>query len=81
MIPVPFLIGAAVLGVGAYALSDDDKSNSPPAESKSTRIVSESQLPLYAKHKLEEKRHHSGGAPIHSQRNYDAAQEYGAIVT
>lgn len=62
MIPVPFLIGATVLGIGAYALSDDDKSNSPPAESNSHRVLSENQLPAYAKHKLEEKRNRSGGA-------------------
>lgn len=62
MIPVPFLIGATVLGIGAYALSDDDKSNSPPAESNSHRVLSESQLPAYAKRKLEEKRNRSGGA-------------------
>ena len=61
MIP-PLLIGAAVLGIGAYALSDDDKSNSPPAESNSHRVLSENQLPAYAKRKLEEKRNRSGGA-------------------
>lgn len=62
MIPLPWLIGAAVLGIGAYALSDDDKSKSPPAESSSRRILSENQLPRYTKHKLEEKRNRSGGA-------------------
>ena len=61
MIP-PLLIGAAVLGIGAYALSDDDKSNSPPAESNSHRVLSENQLPAYAKRKLEEKRNRSDGA-------------------
>ena len=64
---IPVLIGLAVAGGVAYALSDDDKSNSPPAESSSHRVLQESQLPAYAKHKLEKNRHHSGGAAAKSE--------------
>lgn len=52
MIPVPFLIGAAVAGGVAYALSDDKKHDGQWIEEKTTRLIPESELPSFAKEKL-----------------------------
>lgn len=55
MIPVPFLIGGAVLATGAILLSGDDDKK-PSGEQQTKRVLSESQLPPYAKKKFEMKR-------------------------
>lgn len=55
MTPAHLLIGGAILA-GAILLSDDDDKKQSSEEQQTKRILSENQLPSYAKKKLEMKR-------------------------